>query len=37
MACVVYTMVFLCVSGLLQGSVVSYMISLVPAERSLVA
>jgi hypothetical protein len=37
MACFVYVMVFHCVSGLLQGSVVRYTMSLVPAGMSLVA
>jgi hypothetical protein len=37
MTCVVYVTVFHCVCGLLQGSVVSFMMSLVPAGMSLVA
>jgi hypothetical protein len=36
MACVAYVMVLHCASGLLQGSVVSYTMSLVPAGRSVV-
>jgi hypothetical protein len=37
MACVLHVIVFHCVSSLLQGSMISFKMSLVPAGRSLLA